>query len=139
MNVFVFLMIACSARIQVAAQPQNAKVYVTDYPPTKSVPPEIPLASGGPDLTTQVNYFAWNQYYVWVGAKGYETQIVPVRNEAKVGPIIGGLFVLFPFIWAVGPQEYPIQLALTPIEEPEPVMAIPEPVDPPADQVDEPQ
>lgn len=73
-------------------------------------------------MTVDVEYFAWKKYYVWVGAEGYETQVIPIRNELKIGPTIGGIFFLVPFLWAAGPQEYPIDVVLEPTR-PEPTTA----------------
>lgn len=35
------LLVGCAATIQVAAQPDSARVYVTDYPAMTSKPPQI--------------------------------------------------------------------------------------------------
>lgn len=119
---YLLLLLACTAKIQVSAHPASAQIYVTDYPASTHAPPQVAVAKGGPDLFTDVSYFAWKQYYVWVGAEGYETELIPIRNEAKIGPIVGGLFVWVPFLWAAGPQEYPIEVELQPKPE-----AIPSP------------
>jgi len=44
--------------------------------------------------------------------EGYKDKTTLIRKEeAKVGPIIGGLFFLFPFIWTLGyPDSYTFEL-----------------------------
>lgn len=44
--------------------------------------------------------------------EGYKDKTILIRKEdVKIGPIIGGLLVLFPFIWTLGyPDSYTFEL-----------------------------
>ncbi|MEN0066235.1 MAG: hypothetical protein AAGA48_29105 [Myxococcota bacterium] len=107
------LLLGCTSTIQVYGAPKGAEIYVTKQPPTPTMKPAVTLAGGKlPNFTYTGNYLAWETLYLWISAPGYETQVVRVPNDAKIGPIIGGIFCLFPFIWAVGPTETPINVEL---------------------------
>ena len=103
---------ACTANINVQARPGHAEIYVTEYPPSVTEAPVTYVGRGTGSVAAPVNYFAWDSYYVWVGAPGYTTHIAPVPGEAKIGPIIGGCFFLFPWMWAYGPTSQPMFVEL---------------------------
>ena len=69
----------------------GSNVYVTDYMPTPEQAPSVYDATGTTPLYCEVEYFAWDNYYVWVGAPGYAAQVRKVQNEIKPAPLIGGL------------------------------------------------
>lgn len=107
------LLTGCTATIQVSGMPDGAEVYLTKQPPSPASKPAFSLAGGKlPNFTYTGSYFAWEDFYLWVSKPGYETQVIRVPKEAKVGPIIGGIFCLFPFIWAAGPTQVPVNLDL---------------------------
>ena len=114
MAVAALFLTGCAASINVRARPDNADVYVTQYQPNASEPPVSYVSRGTGSVSTTVNYFAWDSYYLWVGAPGYQTHVEAVPGEAKVGPIIGGIFCLFPFMWAYGPSPQPTYVELQP-------------------------
>lgn len=103
------LLLACAATIRVETKPTGADVYVVqasggnEVIPTDRLPAYI--MRGTSPFTASVAYYAWNNYYVWVDAPGYRAEVMPVPNEPKVAPIVGGIFCLFPFIWSMGPTD----------------------------------
>ncbi|MCB9741961.1 MAG: hypothetical protein H6741_09830 [Alphaproteobacteria bacterium] len=112
---------ACSASVAVNANVNNAEIYITDYAPSPSAPPSVYEAKGTGDLYCDVNYYAWEEYYMWVGAPGYKTQVSKLRHEPKVGPIVVAIlgsacvFPLGALIWAYGPEEGPYNVELQPV------------------------
>ena len=74
--------------------------------------PALPLGEtrcvcgqGVGELHTQVGYFIWEEWYLWVGAPGYLARVVSVPTEPKIGLIVGALFLLWPVVWAMGPDD----------------------------------
>ena len=113
MPLFLWVLSACTATIQVYGAPEGSTVYLTKQPPTPNAKPAISVGQGKlPNASFTTNYFLWDSYYLWIAQEGYETQVVKVPNEAKVGPIVGTLFCLFPVIWAAGPTQNPINVEL---------------------------
>lgn len=106
---------ACSASVAVNANVNNAEIYITDYAPSPTAPPSVYEATGTGQLYCEVDYFAWEEYYMWVGAPGYKPQVSKLRHEPKIGPIVGGIFCFWPaLIWAYGPAEGPYNVELQP-------------------------
>lgn len=103
---------SCTAMISVNSNPTGADVYVTDYPPLVSEPPGAYLARGQTPMTTVVDYFAWSDFYVWVGAPGYDPYVAEIPGQVKPGPLVGGCFFWPAWIWAYGPTNVPVQVTL---------------------------
>lgn len=121
MSPLLLLLSGCTSTILVNAEPENAFVYVTDYRPDPNHPPQVYEAAGPAPLYCDLNYYAWEDYYVWVGAEGYQTQVMNINNEIKVGPVIGSVCLfpttvlwLVPLIWAWGPEDDPMYFRLEP-------------------------
>lgn len=113
MPALVWLLSACSATIQVYGAPEGASVYLTKTPPAPNVEPAIAVAQGElPTATFNVNYYVWDDFYVWVGKDGYKSRVIKIPKEAKVLPIVGTFFCLFPVLWAAGPLEGPVNVEL---------------------------
>ena len=107
------LTLSCVAAIQINAQPAGAMVYITDYPPNPEQKPASYKTAGKAPFACELNYFAWENYYYWVGADGYETEAGQISNEVKVGPVLGAVFCLWPLaIWSYGPQDGPLWIEL---------------------------
>ena len=107
------LMLGCTATIQVYGAPDGAEVYLTKEPPSPNQKPSLTVAGGKlPNFVHTANYWVWESYYLWISKPGYETRVVKVPNEAKVAPIIGTIFCLFPVLWAAGPTQSPINVEL---------------------------
>jgi len=104
----------CTATIRVNASPTGADVYITEFPPLASEPPATYLVRGQAPMVATLDYFAWDDFYVWVGAPGYETYVREMPGQFKPGPFVGGCLVWFPWIWAWGPTNQPVYVDLVP-------------------------
>lgn len=56
---------------------------------------------------------------MWVDAPGHKASVVEIPNEPKPGPIVGGFFCLFPWLWAMGPTSSTVYVDLEPGVGPE--------------------
>ena len=114
------MVLGCSSKIVVSTTPDNASIYITkqDYgnaPPMASMVPPIYLAKGEGTLSCNVDYFAWNKFYVYADAPGYKAQVVQVPGEVKVLPGVVAFCLCLPAgIWAYGPADTPINMELKP-------------------------
>ena len=109
----LLLLPGCATTIMVQTRPQGAEVYVTDYPPLTSMKPVSYETAGVTPFVGAVDYFAWETFYVWADAPGYQAQVQEINNEIKLGPALGGFFCLWPiWIWAWGPDDAPVYLDL---------------------------
>lgn len=106
---------ACTAAILVTAEPPGSMVYVTDYIPSAASPPLYYVAAGSAPFTTELPYLAWESYTLWVGAEGYQAQVLPMPGELKAAPGLAGLFCFWPaLIWAWGPRDGQYHVELRP-------------------------
>ena len=99
---------SCKSTIHVQTRPDNADVYITrrtagDMPSRTERPSAYNFRVKGSN-SVRVPYVAWNEYFVWVEADGYEGKLVQVPNNVKVGPVIGCPFLLIPCLWVAGPD-----------------------------------
>lgn len=109
------LLLACTTLIRVETRPAGAEVYVTDYMPSATMPPTVYTAHGYAPLAQEIDYYAWENYYVWAGAPGYQASVTRLDQELKVGPAVGGLFCCVGlWIWALGPDDAPVYMDLQP-------------------------
>ena len=108
----LLLLSGCTATITVEALPSGADVYVTKNPPMSSRAPITYEARGRAPFQTVVNYWAWENFYVWADAPGHEPMVYAIPNEVKVGPAIGGFFCAPIWLWVMGPTEAPIYIDL---------------------------
>jgi hypothetical protein len=64
-------------------------------------------------LVCTVDYFAWNKFYVYADAPGYQAKVLQVPREVKIVPVAAGLCLCWPALaWAYGPAQTPIHMAL---------------------------
>ena len=98
----------CTATINVQGAPKGAEVYIVkDHMPSADEPPAAFEISGKIPFSAPVSYFSWENYYIYVGADGYEAYVGAAPNEIKIVPAIAGacLFAIpFPWLWAWGPS-----------------------------------
>jgi hypothetical protein len=99
------LLLACTATIRATATPESASIYLTNEKPSTDARPTAFVAKGTGELDVRVKYYTWQEWYLWVSAPGYATQVVQVPTEPKVGPIVGAVLVWFPAVWAIGPDD----------------------------------
>lgn len=101
--------------IHATALPEAATLYLTNTRPSPSEKPAAFVARGVGEFHTQVGYFIWEEWYLWVGAPGYLARVVSVPTEPKIGLIVGALFLLWPVVWAMGPDDDAhLEVQLTP-------------------------
>jgi len=110
------LIAGCTTPIQIQSNVPGASIYVTDYRPDPTIEPTVYEAAGVAPMMCEVEYFAWDEFYVWASAPGHQTQVTKIRGEIKPGPFIGGLFCFLPFLaWSYGPTDSPTQVMLSPM------------------------
>ena len=98
---------ACRATIRVQTRPVDADVYLTrrpagDAPSPTERPSAYHFRIKGAE-SVRVPYFAWDEYYAWVEADGYEGKLILVPSQIKIVPVIGCVF-LIPCPWVYGPD-----------------------------------
>lgn len=98
------LLLACTATIHATATPDSATLYLTNEKPDPGSRPDSYVAKGKGDLTVRVHYYTWQEWYLWVGAPGYESEVIAVPTEPKMGAIVGAVLIWFPAVWAIGPD-----------------------------------
>ncbi len=92
----VSFLVACSSATMIKSNPSGAKLYVDGQYKCETPCTHSDTAASGTAKTVLLKK---------VGYKNFTGTIK--KEETKVGPIIGGVFVLFPFIWMLGyPPEY---------------------------------
>jgi len=114
------MVLGCTSKITVNATPNNASIYITkqDYgnsAPMASTVPVMYEAKGEGSLSCNVDYFAWNKFYVYADAPGYKAQVVQVPGEVKVLPGVVAFCLCLPAgIWAYRLARTPINMELKP-------------------------
>lgn len=96
-----FFLVGCASNINIKSKPDGADVFIDNIKVGKTPMDYSDTAIAG---TTK------NIKIVKEGYAPLETVIR--KSEFKIGPCIGGLFVLFPFIWILGypeTQEFELQ------------------------------
>ena len=90
----------CASSTLIKTVPEGAKVYIDGQPLGTSPASHRDSAVAGTSKT------------VLLKKEGYKDKTALIRKEeVKVGPIIGGIFFLFPFIWCLGyPDSYTFEL-----------------------------
>lgn len=109
-NTIIFFFFACTATIQVHSVPSGADLYITKHFATPAQEPISYVAAGTTPFVTKLNYFAWDEFYVWANKEGHEVYASSIPNEIKVGPAIGGLFFWPAWMWAWGPDDSPMYI-----------------------------
>ena len=90
----------CASATLIKTVPDNAKVYIDGQLLGISPVSHSDTAISGSTRT------------VLLKMDGYKDKTAIIRKEdVQVGPIIGGIFFLFPFIWTLGyPESYTFEL-----------------------------
>lgn len=93
--IFAMLVPACASSTLIKTNPSHAKVYVDGR------------LIGTSPVTYRDTAISGATKTVLLKKEGYEDTTNMIRKEdVKVGPIIGGIFFLFPFIWTLGYPDY---------------------------------
>ncbi|MGI0119304.1 PEGA domain-containing protein [Zooshikella sp. RANM57] len=95
-----FFVTGCSSYTTIDTNPSKAKVYVDG-----SYVGNTPLNYGDKSI-------AGTTKSVTLKKDGYKDKHVKIsKEEAQVGPIIGGFFLLAPFLWSLGyPDNYTFEM-----------------------------
>jgi hypothetical protein len=95
-----FFIIGCSSSTLIKSNPPGAKLYVDGQYKCETPCTHSDTAASGAMKT------------IVLKKEGYKDQTGLIKKEeTMVGPIIGGLFFLFPFIWMLGyPSEYTFEM-----------------------------
>ena len=112
------LLLACAAVVRVETRPAGADVFVTDYPPSSTMTPTTYEARGTSPFVCTLDYYGWENYYVWTMAPGYQPQVQSIHNELKLAPAVGGLCCPLLWVWALGPDDAPVYVDLQPSPPP---------------------
>jgi PBP1b-binding outer membrane lipoprotein LpoB len=88
--VVAFLLTSCSTLVHVETNPKDAVVRI----------------DGVPGNTQSLPDTAWTDFDLTVEKAGYKPYHGQLRKEIKTGPLIAGIFFLWPLIWVYGPVSY---------------------------------
>ena len=105
--VFIFFIVGCASTTTIKSRPDGANVYVDN------------IKVGVTPLTYSDTAIAGTTKALKLKKESYTPLETVIRkSEFQIGPCIGGLFVIFPFIWILGyPENYEFELEK--ITEPE--------------------
>jgi hypothetical protein len=84
----------CATMVRIDSNVPGARVTVNDE------------FIGNAPAQTSLSDFDFNNYDVVISADGYRAYHGQLRKEFKVGAFVGGLFLLFPWLWVYGPSPY---------------------------------
>jgi hypothetical protein len=102
---------SCKSTIHVQTRPGDADVYLArrpagDAPSRTERPSAYNFRVKGAE-SVRVPYLAWDEYYAWVEADGYEGKLIQVPGQIKIGPVLGcaiPIFLFVPCLWVYGPD-----------------------------------
>lgn len=84
----------CATSTVIKTVPENAEVYIDGQ------------LKGNSPVTHSDSEPAWSKKTVLLKKPGYKDKTVELKKEkVQVGPIIGGVLLLFPFIWMFGYED----------------------------------
>lgn len=96
----IFLLVGCASTTNIKSRPDGADVYVDN------------IKIGLTPLSYSDTAIAGTTKALKLKKDGFvPLETVIRKSEFQIGPCIGGLFVLFPFIWILGyPENYDFEL-----------------------------
>jgi len=100
----IFLFVGCASTTNIKSRPDGADVYVDN------------IKVGVTPLSYSDTAIAGTTKALKLKKDGYAPLETVIRkSEFQTGPCIGGLFVLFPFVWILGyPENYDFELEKIP-------------------------
>jgi len=100
----IFFLMGCASKTLIKSRPQGAEVYIDNVRKGVTPLPYSDTAIAGATKPLKLK------------KEGYKTfEGVIRKSEFQAGPCIGGVLVLFPFIWILGyPGEYEFELEKLP-------------------------
>ncbi len=99
----VFFLVGCSSSTMIKSNPPAAKLYIDGLYKCETPCTHSDTAAAGSSKT------------VLLKKEGYKDTTGTIKKEKlAVGPLIGGIFLLFPFIWLLGYEsEYTFEMEKT--------------------------
>ncbi|NTW07435.1 MAG: PEGA domain-containing protein [Syntrophaceae bacterium] len=100
---FIFLCVGCASTTTIKSRPDGANVYIDN------------VKAGVTPLAYSDTAIAGSTKALKLKKDGYmPLETVIRKSEFQIGPCIGGLLVLFPFVWILGyPESYEFELEKT--------------------------
>jgi len=84
--------LACSTMVTISSEPSGANVFLNGK------------LSGKTPYKTKLSDFVGKSYPIRLQLKGYHDIRTQLGKEAKVGTIVGGIFIWPLFLWCYGPE-----------------------------------
>jgi hypothetical protein len=99
-----FLLMGCASQTLIKSRPEGAEVYIDN------------IRKGTTPLVYSDTAVLGTAKAIQLKKEGYRTLDTVIRkDEFKVGPCIGGVLVLVPFLWVLGyPDQYEFELEKLP-------------------------
>ena len=99
-SVVLSLLLGCASTTKIHTKPEGAKVYIDN------------ISKGTTPLEYSDTAAAGTEKPIRLEMNGYKTLVTVIRKDKfQVGPMIGGILILFPFIWILGyPESYEFEL-----------------------------
>lgn len=96
----ICFLVGCSSTTMIKSNPPGAKLYIEGQYKCETPCTHSDTAASGTSKT------------VLLKKEGYKDFTGTIKKEeTQAGPIIGGIFLLFPFIWMLGyPDEYSFEM-----------------------------
>jgi hypothetical protein len=96
----ISILSGCASTTLIHSKPEGAKVYIDN------------LSQGTTPLEYADTAIAGTEKPIRLEKDGYEKLETVIRKDKfQVGPMIGGILILFPFVWILGyPETYEFEL-----------------------------
>lgn len=88
----VLVVFGCATMSQIITTPEKAEIYINKE------------KVGVSPVSVKLSNFVGNSYYLEAKKDGYQTFEAKLAKEAKIGNIIGGLFIWPLWLWGWGPE-----------------------------------
>ena len=100
MTTAISILSGCASTTLIHSKPEGAKVYIDN------------LSQGTTPLEYADTAIAGTEKPIRLEKDGYENLETVIRKDKfQVGPMIGGILILFPFVWILGyPETYEFEL-----------------------------
>jgi hypothetical protein len=96
----ICFLVGCSSSTMIKSNPPSAKLYLDGQYKCETPCTHSDSAASGTSKTVLLKKEAYKDFTGTIR-----------KEETQVGPIIGGIFFLFPFIWMLGyPSEYTFEM-----------------------------
>ncbi|HRW25369.1 MAG TPA: PEGA domain-containing protein [Spirochaetia bacterium] len=93
-SIMAISMVGCSTMVTIQSEPPGADIILNNQ------------KVGTTPFAVNLSDFVFTSYDVTLKKDGYADYHGRLAKEAKVGAIIGGVFIGLPLLWCYGPQPY---------------------------------